>query len=216
MKLKSKIILLQTSKSNIAFVKNFPHSDKLVYSDKIMKLGVLDYVSPTHLYFGVDQDVDIPFTKIHKGDWIIVGNNAHRCVMFQNTLGYYLDSNFMFIQPHFQKIVATTNTNFISDAPLNIIEPSKELILEFIDRYNQNKQFDCFIELDKISTHKVNLISDTKYEPVNVVMGGADLKDFCVKNPDIKEEIKKLFARYNEFIAHNDPDTWDEWITKNL
>lgn len=30
------------------------------------------------------------------------------------------------------------------------------------------------------------------------------------------EEIKQLFNRYNEFIAHNDSDKWESWIDKQL
>ena len=30
------------------------------------------------------------------------------------------------------------------------------------------------------------------------------------------EEVEQLFNRYNEFIAHNDPDKWQSWINKNL
>lgn len=42
----------------------------------------------------------------------------------------------------------------------------------------------------------------------------ADIK--LIKDSWTREEIKVLFDRYNEFIAHNDIEKWADWITKNL
>ncbi len=29
-------------------------------------------------------------------------------------------------------------------------------------------------------------------------------------------EVKELFNRFTEFIAHNEPEEWQDWITENL
>jgi hypothetical protein len=30
------------------------------------------------------------------------------------------------------------------------------------------------------------------------------------------DKLRNLFNRYNEFIAHHEPDEWDEWIERNI
>lgn len=52
-------------------------------------------------------------------------------------------------------------------------------------------------------------------EVVNKVLKSDLAKEYWQQGMYTEEEVNILFNRYNEFIAHNEPEKWQEWYEQN-
>jgi hypothetical protein len=204
------------SPASVPFVR-MPQKNKLVIHvaggefRKYLSLGF----KPQHLYILSDEEIkEDEFDQLLKqGLYFESGNGIIKTITNQRikTNGDY------------KKIIATTDKSLamlvsdpiIGKAPTYFPEPSKSFIDVFVKEYNKgNIITEVMVEYEDYWIGVCHSL-DVAYRPKVSKDNTITIKK--VKDSWTKEEVKILFDRYNEFIAHHEPEEWNNFVspTKN-
>ena len=86
--------------------------------------------------------------------------------------------------------------------------------------YYDKRNPDCSVDDEDIEDHKKSLLKkDKTCSCDNCFYGRSDLTKQLILQQEIsysEEEVKLMFNRYNEFIAHHDLEEWQPWINKQF
>ena len=172
-----------------------------------------DPVIYQHLYFASDEE-------IKEGEWCINEGDYDKPLIFR------ADREFFDIGLEAKKILATTDKSLLIeiesdsmkfDKPVGV--PLPQISQQFIEDYCKVGGIDeVYLEqVEGKTTYEIcsgNPYYTTEYllklDSSNCVI------IHLVKESWNRKEIETLFNRYNEFIAHHEPEEWQGWIKENL
>ena len=86
-------------------------------------------------------------------------------------------------------------------------EPKQETLEEAAEKYSENWEEITGLDYENTVPSEVN-----KLDFIN----GAKWQQEQNKNLYTEEEVRKMFSRYNEVIAHRDIEEWQPWIDKQF
>lgn len=187
---------------------NFPMIKKSY--DGFEQGGYLFY----HLYFLSDEE-------IKEGDWYV---NKHSQVLKYSLcqdLFHVIGQDLFHVKG---KIIATTDKSLTSinpeedDGRILLPQPSQQFIEKYVEAYNSgNPITKVMVEYEEyaegsygLSNGEPLILERLKISKENIITIRK------VKDSWSRDEVKTLFNRYNEFIAHHEPEEWKEWIEENL
>ena len=84
---------------------------------------------------------------------------------------------------------------------------NKETLEEAAERYSENWEDITGLDYELSVPSEIN-----KLDFIN----GAKWQQEQNKNLYSEEEVRKMFSRYNEVIAHRDVEEWQAWIDKQF
>ena len=211
MKRKCQVVMLPTEKESSICFRNYPFFNK----DNITTYSNVEF---RELYFLSDDE-------IKEGDWFFTGKYIRKCERDSGgSLGFtsYDGVAFLFIQPNFKKIIATTDKLATEpfqgyyediDCTKYLPKPSQDFIEVFIREYNAGRKIEEVIveyttkhlgfEFDE-NCNKSDLI--LKIKPDNTI----SIRK--IKDSWSREEVTELFEKY---IDAGKPVLYP-WLNKNL
>ena len=216
------VILLPTDNINkIGDICMFPYGFNIA--------AITDIGYPTqHLYILSDEE-------IKEEDWFIRNKEIHQCYISNSAeVGFKTNKNSVYCgidtfwnKIYCKKIIATTNSELTKQvwssdgktimAESNLPRPSEDFIksycekpidkilVEYIDNGSEEWMGD-----DENGEPFWNERWELKVNPDNTI------NTKSIKDSWNREEVRTLFDRYNEFIAHHDIEEWNDWIEQNL
>lgn len=219
---KCKIIMLESkddSPTSVPFVR-MPQKNKLVIHAaggefrRYLSLGF----KPQHLYILSDEEIKDGLI-LHNSNEIgkVISTTDNHVVALFPISGEVTCQKY-----NCKKIIATTDKSLamlvsdpiIGKAPTYFPEPSKSFIDVFVKEYNKgNIITEVMVEYEDYWIGVCHSL-DVAYRPKVSKDNTITIKK--LKDSWTREEVKILFDRYNEFIAHHEPEEWNKWIEENL
>lgn len=213
------VLILSTNKLTSLFLSD----DKKTISSTDMNVVSNNGI---HLYILSDEE-------IKEGDWFYTGKHIRQCEKDDlNSLGCtsFTGVAFLFIQPHFKKIIATTDKYLAIRPYISFPKPSPQFIQKFVKEWNNGNKIEWIdVEYEKkcvnLPCHKhpnglfINIL---KVDSNNNII----IKE--TKNSWSREEVIQLCLKmqheYPKFCSesHYQPNLkeiaeWtDNWIDNNL
>ncbi len=189
-------------------------------------------VIPQNLYFLSDE-------PIQEGDWILynihcgTGLSDYNIINEKAIITTYSPAVMPNIR-YCKKIISTTDMlelQYNGGRHQFLPQPTQQFIQYYIDEYNRgNVISEVMVEYEeygwisektgvwKYETHEFDFVKQDRFL-VNYrlkVDKNNNISVKAIKNSWNREEVKVLFGRYNEFIAHHDIEEWSNWIKKNI
>lgn len=196
---RGKVVMLPTKEKSNIWLRN----GKLEYNSSASKR-----INPQHLYILNHEEI-----KKERLRWIM--DNREGMNGFIHQVSVILDSKLC------PEIIASTNSalkwefkGVQMSRMFELPQPSQSFIEKYVEEYNKgNIITEVMVEYEDYWIGVCHSL-DVAYRPKVSKDNTITIKK--LKDSWTREEVKILFDRYNEFIAHHEPEEWNKWIEENL
>lgn len=185
-----------------------PSKDDLKIGDNT-NFGIITDINEKSVCFGKNKvGVDVWYKK----SYVVKFPNLVLEEPKQKALTNDIDSHSWGFE-NFEVIKNEEDAKIFVETMENIPEPNDKLKRAFRD-FNKQETLEEAADLWSIDTNNVHPADS--YIAKTGFMAGAKWQQEQNKNLYSEEEVRKMFSRYNEVIAHRDIEKWQPWIDEQF